>query len=195
MTMHPNPALYLSPEMVNELALGNLPPYEIAGRYGLSQGEFDMLQRQDWFGQLVAKRRMEFADEGIGFRAKARMMAEELYQKLFQQATVGTLASNLMLDMTKQLVEIADMKPKQGQSDRPDGPAFQININVNAETAQRPGPRPIEGAARVVAPVTITIPKDDLPARPEGFRVPDFKLTPDLVGTPATVAAVTGIPA
>lgn len=184
--LHPNPALYASPEMVMELALGAEPPYDIAARYGLSQGEMDQLNSLEWFGEMVLARRMDLQQNGQTFQAKAKMMAEELYQKLFQSALAGNLAHPLALEMAKQLTEIGGIKkgPVTGEGA---GPAFQININVtNAGT-----PPGTHDDLKVidVKPVVISVPADPLPARPEGFRVPDFRMTPDLVGTPQAVRA------
>lgn len=172
-----------------ELALGVDPPYDIAARYGLSQGEMDQLNSFDWFGEMVLTRRMELQQNGQTFAAKARMMAEELYQKLFQNALAGNLAHPLSLEMAKQLTDIGGLR-KGPAADQPSGPAFQININV-APGGQGPGIA--EAKIIDVTPVVISVPADPLPARPEGFRVPDFRMTPDLVGTPSAVAAAQAV--
>jgi hypothetical protein len=185
--------MYLSPEMVQELALGMDPPLDIAKRYGVDYREYTWLEAQPWFGELIAKTRMEQHAEGITFAAKAKMMAEELFQTLFQAATTGNLAHTLSLDLAKQLTEIAGLKPKVTPGQGASGPAFQININVNSEGALKSGQRPIEGSAVEVKPVKMSIPLDNLPPKPEGFRVPDFRLTSDLVGTPQAVQAAQSV--
>lgn len=188
--IHPNPAMFLSPEMVQELALGMDTPYDVAATYGLSQREFDKLQAQPWFGELIAKKRMELADTGILFTAKAAMMAEELWQKLYQHATAGTLAHTVMLDVAKQLTDIGKLRPIPGQPGDT-GAKFQININVGEI---KENVRMVDKAIDVTP--TISIPLDILPPKPEGFRVPDFKLTPDLVGNAQAVqAALAAAPA
>lgn len=188
-----NVALYLSPEMVHELALGMDPPRSIVVKYGVSDAEYDQLCAQEWFGEMIAKRRMELHSDGVTFAAKARMMAEELFQKLFQSATTGNLAHPLMLDLGKQLTEIGGLKPKVGVQDGgARAPAFSINIQVNTDTAQKSGQRPT--GAIDVTPVKVSIPLDPMPPKPEGFRVPDFKLTPDLVGSAQAVQAALATP-
>lgn len=182
-TIHANPALYLSPEMVTELALGMDPPKDICARYGIADFEYAKMASQEWFGELVAKRRMDLNDNGQLFEGKARMMAEELYVRAYQQALTGGLTANLVIDLAKQLAEIGMPKSARATANMPTGPQFQININMPAD---RQGPGKAELARDITPPkVTVTIPADPIPPRPEGFRVPDFDLRRGaLVGTP-----------
>jgi len=190
--IHPNPAMYLSPEMIREIALGMDAPDEVAARHGFSHAEFMRLQNQEWFGRMVVESRMELDRDGHTNVAKGKMMLWETYQRLYQMSLAGQLSAQLSLELTKQLADVTGEKSRQAVDQGSRGPAFAININLNAGEALPPGPRPVEGQAKVIEPVTISIPKDDLPARPEGMRVPDFKMTRDLVGTPVAVAAAQG---
>lgn len=193
--IHPNPALYYSPEMVAELAMGMDPPYDIAARYGLSRDEFDQLQAQTWFGELVARKRQELADDGILFSSKAAMMAEELWTRLFQAACTGTLAHPLVVETAKQLTEIGQLKPKAAAGQVGGGPAFQLNIQVNGV----PTGRAVAVEATKDAPpepaMSITL-GDPMPEKPPGLRVPDFDLRVGprtLVGTSAAVSAANSV--
>lgn len=182
---HPNPALYLSPEMVNELALGMDDMYAIAARHGLSRYEFDQLSDQQWFGQLLVTRRMLLADQGVTFPLKAAMMAEELWQDIFAKHKGGDLQVALALDMAKQLTEIAGMKPKDRMPGAAvGGPAFQININIGEAAPPEPRKAKAPDPKQVIEakPVVSVAFGDPLPPKPAGFVMPDFKMTPDLVG-------------
>jgi hypothetical protein len=174
--IHPNPAMYLSPEMVLDLALGMDPPYDIAARYGLSRSEFDKLQAQEWFGRAVAQKRLEVSENGQMFSQKAAMMAEELFQQLFKAAITGNLAHPIVMDLTKQLTEIGQLKPRAAVGVSAGGPAFQINIQVNGADLDKAKTSRLD-IQPVVEAVTMAIPLgDQLPPKPEGLRVPDFDL-------------------
>lgn len=189
---HSNPALYTSPEMILELALGAEPDLDIAAKYGITAAEFGQLQTYEWFVQMVVERRMDLAQQGLLFEHQAGMMAEEIYKKLYQQAITGTLAHTLMLETAKAMREIA--KPKQAAGAvGPGGPAFQINIQVNGvDAAAAKGRRFDDTVAKPTVPV-ISIPMGQvqtIPPKPEPLRVPDFDLRVGaLVGTPNAVAA------
>jgi hypothetical protein len=186
LSVHPNPALYLSPEFVLELALGKDSDSDICARHGVEPGDYAWMSGQDWFAQMVAQKRMELADNGVLFSAKAGMMLEELLALQYKSAITGNLNGALINDLIKQLADITGQRgPKTSAQAGPAGPAFQLNINVSAAPAgDAPRQTYVDVDAQVVeTPPTLSIPLDGLPPKPPGFRVPDFKLTPDLVGT------------
>jgi hypothetical protein len=193
--LSPNPGMYVSPEMVAEMALGKDTEHDIAARYGLARFECDWLTAQSWFAEMVARKRQELHENGDLFSAKAAMMAEELWVRLYQSALTGGLPNNLIMDAAKSLTEIGRLMPPKGGpavQQGGGGPAFQININL---TGDAQGPGRVKAEVIEATPVTVSIPKDDLPPKPAGFRVPDFKLTPDLIGSPvAQNAAVAQTP-
>lgn len=136
-----SPGLYISPEMVTELAMGMDPPLDIAAKYGLEPSAFHALSALDWFNDAVYRRREELARDGHTFAAKAGMMAEEMWTLTFLAAKNGELKPAELIDAANKLTDIAGLKPKgplQGQA----GPAFQIVINV-PEQVQGPGPAPM----------------------------------------------------
>lgn len=179
----PNPALYLSPEMVNELALGIDPPLQIAQKYGLTAAEFTALQAQEWFGAEVFRRRDQLHAEGMSFQVKAKMIAEEVMQDFFQTTKTKDVRPEHILEFLKQTAEYGGLKQKVLANQGPAGPAFMIQINLPAG-AQGPG-----SAAQLnvtpdkPAPMVLDLKAmDPLPPLPAGMKVPDFKLTKDLVG-------------
>lgn len=143
--------------MVVEMAMGADPPDEVAKKHGLTLGEYKHLHAQDWFVELVARKRQELHDNGFLFQQKAAMMAETLLTKLFQQSMGGQLAPPLMLDTAKQLVDIGRLKPQAGApAGAGMGPAFQINIAVDG--------RALTLGAGVPAPVSPAPPVDVTPS-------------------------------
>ena len=186
--LHPNPALYTSPEMIAELALGMDKPYDIAARYGLSKTEFDKLSAQTWFGEVVVRKRMELQSEGTVFEYQSKMMLQELTIQAFKTAITGGMPMNLVLDLMKQLGDFSGVKAKQVQAgERAQG--FQINIQVNGDGKSHTRRLDVEEKRE---PVVVSIPMgEQLPKQPEGFRVPDFDLRVgrDLIGTTTAQAA------
>lgn len=181
MTWQPNPALYVSPEMIAELALGLDPPLDVADKYGFNPAEFGQLQAQSWFAEMVVTKRVELTTNGQTFVAKARMMAEEMYTDLFKASKANTLSHTLQVEVAKQLAGAAGMNARAAEA--PSGPAFAITINLPGE-AQGPSMRVVDKvASEKPQPLVIDMtPMAPLPPKPAGRTVPDFKLTDDLVG-------------
>jgi hypothetical protein len=182
----PNPALYLSPEMVAELALGQDDPLTIAQKYGMTVAEFEALNAQPWFGDAVYRKREQLQAEGVTFVAKAQMMAEEMWQDIYQLSKSGDgMRMEHRIEAAKQLTDIAGLKPKAAAASA-NGPSFTINISI-PDNPQGPQLKAVGGHSEADKPPAMVIemkPADDFPKPPPGLKIPDFKLTPDLVGNP-----------
>jgi hypothetical protein len=202
--------LYFDPALVAELALGADHPHEIAERYGLETLEYEHLAAQPWFEELVARKRQEYQDDGVLFVAKAAMMAESLFTRLFQQAMAGTLTQPLMVEVGKQLADIGRLKPQPAGVREAVGPPFQINIQVNGQNVIQRTPHFV-GMPEATGPTEMTLDfaaldvssaaaasgvPDAFPPPPTGLKVPDFDLRPSaLVGSAAAQhAAVAAAP-
>ena len=218
-----SPILYYDPQLVAELAMGAEHPHEIAERYGYAPEDYETLAALPWFAELVARRRTELHEDGALFQAKAAMMAETLFVRLFQQSMVGALAAPLTVEVAKQLSDIGRLKPQpQGVIDRAGAP-FQINIQVNGTDVVTNHNPLVQAPIGDVAPALVmdfageappSRPPPDaslrdvnLPADryapdpiPENFppppiKVPDFDLRfSSLAGNPQARAAATSTP-
>jgi hypothetical protein len=207
--------LHYDPQMVAELALGADHPHEIAARYGVDTVDYEHLSTQPWFERLVAEKRHEYHDTGVLFTAKAAMMAESLFTRLFQQSMAGSLTQPLMVETAKQLADIGRLKPQPLNTQPLPGatPAFQINIQVNGSdvlASTTPAmvavpadpPSAAEAVMRLEFGDTVPTPDpaaaadtqlDALGPAPVGIRVRDFDLRPSaLVGDPMAVQAAMG---
>lgn len=183
-TFSPNPALYLSPEMVTELALGQDNPLDIAGKYGLTAHEFGQLQAQEWFGAAIYRKREELQAHGITFTAKAMMMAEEMWTDIYQASKVSDMRMEHRIAAAKELTDISGMKPKAAAGVPGSGPSFTIQINLPSDP-QGPTTHQLHTEKAKVEPaLTIEMDGMALPPKPIGMKVPDFKLKDDLVGAP-----------
>jgi hypothetical protein len=190
----PNPALYLSPEMVAELALGQDDPLTIAQKYGMTVAEFEALNAQPWFGETIYRKREQLQAEGVTFAAKAGMIAEEVMQDIYtlSKASDGMRMEH-RLDFLKQMVDVSGLKPKAAAVSA-GGPSFTINISI-PDNPQGPQLRNVGGHSEADNPPAMTIemkPADDFPKPPPGLKIPDFKLTPDLVGNQPALSSTTG---
>lgn len=182
----PHPALYLSPEMVAELALGIDPPLDIAAKYNVSAAELQELQALPWFQEAIYRKRDEFSASGMTFAAKAGMMAEELWQKLYVEAMTTAARTEHKIDIATKLTDIAGLKPKIAAANAgPAGPQFQITINLPSDM-QGPSQRKVEARTTAAEPLVLDMtpitPSQDLPPKP--LAVADFKLKDDLTGLP-----------
>jgi hypothetical protein len=191
----PNPALYVSPEMVIELAMGMDPPLDIAQKYGFSVAEFMALQAQEWFGKMVAEHRLVLHERGITVQTKARVILEEGLQDLAAKSkSTDGLRPDIHMDMLKLAYDVSGLKAEQARNVPQAGstPGFVINIVV-PEGRQGPSIHKIDrGVADKPAPMVIELTPtatDELPPMPKHIKVPDFKLKDDLLGTPLPVGA------
>lgn len=127
-------ALWFPPEMVVEIALGADHPHDIAERHGIDAVDYEHLVSLPWFEELVARKRVELQDHGYMFRAKAAMMAEALLTRLFQQSMAGKVTHPIMVDVSKQLIEVGNLKPTPNAAIAAGaGSGFQINIQINGQ--------------------------------------------------------------
>ena len=194
--------VHFDPMMVAELAMGADHPHEIAERYGVDPVDYEHLAAQEWFGKLVAQKRVEFHETGVLFTAKAGMMAEALLTRLFQQSMASVLPPPLMVEVAKQLTDIGRLKPQPiNTTPGTGGGAFQINIVIPGQeaVAGRDAPHDItprpQAASDALQPPSpgASVKGVDTPAvtdTPAGvsmslpFRVPDFDMRP--AGQPPT---------
>lgn len=191
LAVHPNAAMYTSPEFIIELALGKDPEAAVCARHGVEPADMAWLNSQPWFVETVVRKRLELHENGFLFGAKSEMMLEELVVLQYKSAITGNLNGALTNDLIKLLADITGKRGPGSQAQAgPAGPAFQLNINVTADTLAKGRAGPVTIDAVAVEKPLMSIPLGDpLPPRPAGFRVPDFKLTPDLIGTPAAQQA------
>lgn len=173
-----NPALYLSPEMVAELALGLEPPITVVEKYGFTLRQFVQLQNMPWFTEAVYRERERQRNEGVTFQSKSRLMAEELWTDIYKEAKANSYKSELKVDVAKQLTEIAGLKPKNVVTPGQTGPSFTVNISI-PESMQ--GPRSAQTILDVTPPA-IDVQFDAVETPITGTRTLDVPVDFDLVG-------------
>lgn len=125
-----DPALLGFPPMLSiELAMHSAPVPEICAAYGITKEEFIVLVDDPLFVQAYAGAKEMLQKDGMSFRIKAKLQAEELLKKSWAIIHSDSTPSNVKADLIKSTVRWAGYEPK-GDGPGGVGNAFQININL-----------------------------------------------------------------
>lgn len=132
-SIEPHHTLDVPAQLVWEVAAGVEDPTLVAQRFGFEGSKWERLSQWPPFIQAVQRQRAEFEREGVTFRLKAGLMAEQVMDQMFKQA-VGTDSTLLQkLSVFNSLVEVAGLKPDKKAVAQGDGaatPRFSITINI-----------------------------------------------------------------
>jgi hypothetical protein len=123
-----NPALLgFPPTLPVELALGDHNAQTICDAYGITRTEFESLCENPVFQKAFADASELLQKEGMSFRIKARMQAEELLKASWNLIENPGTSASVKADLIKATWRVAGFEPKAT-----DGPAITpIQINVN----------------------------------------------------------------
>lgn len=112
-----------------ELALAEQKPREICEAYGISKEKFIAITQNPVFARAYAEAKEMLAKDGMTYRTKARMQAEQLLKTswalIHDQFTPAEVKARLIMHTAK----VAGYEPKEGASVVL-GNALQININL-----------------------------------------------------------------
>ena len=125
----PDEYLEIDPKFIFEVATGLEDLEEIAPRYGFKGVQIEALKLYEPFNLEVAKVRAELFRTGKTFKLKAGLMAEQVMNRLFEDAVQQDSSSSLKLDTLKLLSKLADLEPKASANVN-QGSGFSITINV-----------------------------------------------------------------
>jgi hypothetical protein len=137
----PHVTLDIPPQLVWECAAGLENPTDVAARFGFTGEKWERLQQWPPFIHAVQTQRAEFERNGMTFRLKAGLMAEEMMSQMFKQAIANDTSIMQKLSVFNSLVDVAGLKPDKKAVDPSitSAPKFSITINI----PQTPGPAPI----------------------------------------------------
>jgi hypothetical protein len=137
----PHVTLDIPPQLVWECAAGLENPTDVAARFGFAGEKWERLQQWPPFIHAVQTQRAEFERNGMTFRLKAGLMAEEMMSQMFKQAIANDTSIMQKLSVFNSLVDVAGLKPdkKQEAASAVSAPKFSITINI----PQTGGPAPI----------------------------------------------------
>jgi hypothetical protein len=133
--------LDVPPQLVWECAAGLEDPDSVAMRFGFEGAKWERLKQWPPFIHAVQNQRAEFERNGMTFRLKAGLMAEEMMSQMFKQAIANDTSIMQKLSVFNSLVDVAGLKPDKKAVDvnTQAAPKFSITINI----PQTPGPTPI----------------------------------------------------
>jgi hypothetical protein len=123
--------LDIPPQLVWECAAGLEDPVSIAARFGFEGDKWERLCQWPPFITAVQNQRSEFERNGMTFRLKAGMMAEEMMGMMFKQAISNDTTILQKLSVFQALTDVAGLKaPKNAEANTNAAPKFSITINI-----------------------------------------------------------------
>lgn len=140
----PHVTLDIPPQLVWECAAGLENPADVAARFGFEGDKWERLSQWPPFITAVQTQRAEFERNGMTFRLKAGLMAEEMMSSMFKQA-IGVDSTILQkLSVFNSLVDVAGLKPDKKAVDPTANAAPKFSITINFPN-QQPTPVTIDG--------------------------------------------------
>ena len=126
-----DPALLGFPPMLPiELAMRVAPVPEVCRAYGIDKEEFIKLTNNPLFVQAYKSAQEMLQKDGMSFRLKAKIQAEELLKKSWQIIHSRDTPTTVKADLIKATIRWADYEPRGDSKGGLAGNAFQININL-----------------------------------------------------------------
>jgi hypothetical protein len=119
------------PMLPIELAMKSAPVREICEAYGITKDELSRLTEDPIFVQAFRNAKEMLQKDGMSFRLKARMQAEELLKESWKLIKGAGTPTPVKADLIKATVRWAGYEPK-GDGAAGVGNAFQININLGS---------------------------------------------------------------
>ncbi len=133
--------LDMDPKFILECATGLEELEDIAPRWGYSDEDIKFLSTFKPFLVEVDKVKSELYKSGKTFRLKAGVMADNILEKVFEDALHDDVGINTRIEVLKVLSKLGDLEPKQNNAAAAQGSGFSININLSGV---QPAPQVIE---------------------------------------------------
>jgi hypothetical protein len=140
------PALLLAPwpkKLPFDVAFGESDDI-LCAKYNLAPAALENLYLNPVFRREVADHQAVIRDEGITFKAKAKLQAEMYLENLHEIVVSQTAAPSVKLDAIKSMVKWAGYEPKpEAASTTAGGPSITINISKFSDDTD-PAPNTIQ---------------------------------------------------
>lgn len=144
MATEPHVTLDIPPQLVWECAAGLENPADVAARFGFEGDKWERLSQWPPFITAVQTQRAEFERNGMTFRLKAGLMAEEMMNQMFKQTLSADSTILQKLSVFNSLVDVAGLKPDKKAVDATASAAPKFSITINFPN-QQPTPVTIDG--------------------------------------------------
>lgn len=127
----PSDVEFYPPTLPIEVALQTASMNDIRIAYGFSEAQWALLVRTERFKSDVEQARKMLAEEGMSFKAKARLQSEELLKTSWQliHDRSGEVPPNVKADLIKFTIRAAGLEAKAADNAQSFTP-LQININI-----------------------------------------------------------------
>lgn len=99
-------------------------------RYGVSIDQLKRLKKHKPFVMAVRKHQKEIAENGIDFKMKAKLMANDLIDTAYLMAKDPKTPATVRSGQIKDIVRWAELEPQKGAGDSEGGTMFNIQINL-----------------------------------------------------------------
>ena len=117
------------PRMILDLAIGLEDLTVILPRYGLTEGEFNLLSETPVFRRELAMAMREARENGLPFANKAKFQAESYLEVLDELVYSAETPASVRLEAIRSTVKWARLEQPTGAEAQ--GNAPQINVSIN----------------------------------------------------------------
>lgn len=121
------PINHWDPRLILDLAMGISSVDEILHRHAVTDEAYRALCDNTHFRRELAVARKDFQENGITFKAKAKIQAESYLPVVDEIINDPTTTAATRMDAIKSIVEWADLKPKKDSGPQQ---ATQVNVNI-----------------------------------------------------------------
>ena len=118
------------PMLPIELAMHTSPVADVCAAYNISKEQLVALTEDPLFIQAYQGAKEMLQKDGMSFKIKARMQAEELLKKSYALIHADGTPTAVKADLIKATVRWAGYEPKDGGPNGGGNNAFHININL-----------------------------------------------------------------
>ena len=118
------------PRLAFDLALGLDTEETILDRHFISPQQWDTLRTNPGFLKELVEQKRSMMENGVTFRAKARIQAEEYLLVLDRLATSPNIDPKVQLEAIRSIVKWAGLEPKEEKGEAASQQNIQININI-----------------------------------------------------------------
>ena len=131
MTAQLAPINAFPPQLVMDLALGVEDIPTILERYSLTDAEYEYLTCHPAFRSQLAVAQKTILEEGLSFKAKAKVLAETHLQTMDEMLNDSMTPPATKLGVFQSLAKLGGLEPKPQSTDGPSTPTFALQININ----------------------------------------------------------------
>lgn len=138
-------------EMVDSIALGMEDDLVVAARHGFSVEQYRRIAQLKPFQVAVASRRADFEKQGLTFKLKRAMQADDLWDEVYVMAKGHNVPLMQKAEVATRLARFGGLEPKEDRSAGSAGPGFQISINLGEKPLTLSAGPVIEAKTRVIS--------------------------------------------